>query len=619
MSQSSRLVRRLARIGLRILAGLGALFVVLIALAVVFRLALAEWALRHVLADAGATNVAVTVKALSPHRLELQPLSLAVRGQEFSVDRISVERPSLFSRSLGRLTVEGVVAALDLAQARPAAIPAQRSAEPPAKSGPSLAFPFEQVQVEGRITLAFQDGSRVLSIEVEAKPASRSQVDLKVHASAPGLTLDGRGTFDLAARAGEGSLEGFRLDLKPWQDLLASYLPPEAAGWTLDGTVTGDAHGKFEQGTVSGAAALHWRDGTIRNESKQISAAGMATDLSVVMGQSDGRSRFQVQATLAGPGLSANGHGDYDLALGSGDIAVGEIRFELKAWTDFLTALAPAAATGFKLDGVVTGDARGHLAKGEFTGAAALHLRDGSLRSPAMGASAEGIAADLVLPDLPKLVSAPNQLVRMAKAQIGAVGLTEGAVDLQLASPELVKINAASVGAFGGRVWADPFQVNPASPALKVVLQMADIAAQEILAIFPDAPQGEGILAGRIPLRYENGQVTFGEGRLALKPGTTGRIRFHNPGLLTQAWSWWMPRRKALKQIESGQEAFLVNEAMIELHPADAPAQAARVRLVGVPAEHPRDTTLTLDFNINMPLETIVNFGLNSNLHIETK
>ena len=70
----SRSVRRLGKVGLRILAGLGGLFVVLIALAVVFRLPLVAWALRHTLTDAGATNVAVTVTELSLRHLEIQPL-----------------------------------------------------------------------------------------------------------------------------------------------------------------------------------------------------------------------------------------------------------------------------------------------------------------------------------------------------------------------------------------------------------------------------------------------------------------------------------------------------------------------------------------------------------------
>jgi hypothetical protein len=268
---------------------------------------------------------------------------------------------------------------------------------------------------------------------------------------------------------------------------------------------------------------------------------------------------------------------------------------------------------------VITGDARGRGEKGTITGAAAVHLRDGVLRNDAKGISVEGIAADLNFPELPAPVSAPDQVVRIADAKVGAVELQHGEVTLQIVSQQRVSIKEASVEAFGGRVSAEPFQLDLGPPAVHAVVQMAEIEARKILAIFPDAAQGEGILAGQIPVSYEGSRVAFGEGRLALKPGTTGRIYFHNPGLFTQAWSWWMPKRKLLQQIETGQEAFLVNEATIELHPADAPAQPARVRLVGVPADHPRDGPFTFDFNINMPLETIVNFGLNSNLRVETK
>jgi hypothetical protein len=149
---------------------------------------------------------------------------------------------------------------------------------------------------------------------------------------------------------------------------------------------------------------------------------------------------------------------------------------------------------------------------------------------------------------------------------------------------------------------------------------MDEIEAQPVLAMFPAVPQGTGTLVGHVPLSWTDGRLGFGEGRLALKPGTTGRVRFHNPGLFTQAWSAWLPGRKLLGQIEVGKEDLLVSELSIVLHAPGAPdGHAAVVRLVGVPAEHPRQGPYTFDFNINASLEGFINLGMKQNMSFDFK
>jgi hypothetical protein len=121
-------------------------------------------------------------------------------------------------------------------------------------------------------------------------------------------------------------------------------------------------------------------------------------------------------------------------------------------------------------------------------------------------------------------------------------------------------------------------------------------------------------------LTYEDGRLGFGEGQLGLKEGTTGRLRFHHPGLFTQAWSAWMPGRKLLGEVEEGREELLVSELNLAVHPDGSPSgHSAEIRLVGVPADHPHQGPFTFDFNINAPLQSFVNLGMKQNLQVGFK
>lgn len=609
-------MRPLAKIGLRILAGLGVLFLGLVILSFTFRLALAEWALRHALADVGATDIMVAVTELSPRHLGIQPLGFAVGGRHLKIEKITLDRPAVFSGSLGRVKLEGVAATFDLIAPQPAATSVKKAVVAPAKKARPPEFPFEQIEIDGHLTLTFRDGAQVFAIDVNAKPAGRSRVALKAHVAGPGLAVAGHGEFDVTGEAGEFAVENFRLELRPWNDLLAVYMPSEAAGWAIDGTVTGDGDGKFEHGVITGAAALHVRDGAVRNEAKKASAVGIAADVSVVARQADGKPRLQVDADLIGPGFSAKANAESDLAMESGEFALQGVRLELKPWSDFLMALAPAAA-GFELEGVVTGDAHGRIEKAALTGTATLRLRDGALRNQAKGVSAEGIMADLVFPNLPKLISAPHQIMNLGKAQIGAVTLQRGEVDLEIASEELMTVNAASVEAFGGRLSTEPFAVDLAKIDYAVTILADGVEIADVLALFPDSPvKASGEMDGRVPVRFDDTGLHFGQGWAGLKRGQTTSVLFNSAGLLTSRISPKNPAYATLQKIETGRARLKVEEFHVDLHPADAPGdRSARLRIVGRPEEPGTDLgALTLEININGPLEDLMNWGLKTEI-----
>ena len=249
-------------------------------------------------------------------------------------------------------------------------------------------------------------------------------------------------------------------------------------------------------------------------------------------------------------------------------------------------------------------------------GTAALTLRDGRVSSADGKISAEGIEAAIRLVSVARLVSEPAQEIKVESLAAGALKLTDMVGKIDLVSRKRITVQLEARG-FGGSLRVEPFAFDPASPDVRLAVEADGIDAQGVLALFPDAPQGHGMLVGRVPLSYENGNLLFGEGHLGLKPGTTGRVQFHNPGLFTQAWPRWLLGFGLLRQIEAGEEVLVVNEMSIVLHPSGAPAwRAGQIRLVGVPADHPRKGPFTFEFNVNAPLEQFMNLGLKQKMQL---
>jgi len=304
----------------RILAAFGGLFLGLMALAIIYRLPLAGWALRHALADAGATDVEAAVTALSPRHLRVQPLGFTIAGQRVQADKIAVDRPGVLDRSLGRVTIEGAAATLSLTALRVAAGPHTNAAGAAERMVPPVRVPFEQLQVDGHLALISRDGTRELAIDLQAKPATPSRIVVDARVAGPDMAAAAHGDFDIARQAGEFAVENARLELKSWHSLWAAVAPRVAAGWTIEGVVTADARGTFERGAAAGAAGLHLREGAVCNDASRTLVGGIAADLRVA--DVGGQPGFRIDANLAGPGLLVEGHGDFDPARNSGDVAM---------------------------------------------------------------------------------------------------------------------------------------------------------------------------------------------------------------------------------------------------------------------------------------------------------
>ena len=295
------------------------------------------------------------------------------------------------------------------------------------------------------------------------------------------------------------------------------------------------------------------------------------------------------------------------------------LRLDLAAWS----ALVLPAFLPKNMEWTCGGTARleGALAwtPGGLDGAMALTLQDGRASSTDGGISVEGIEGVFKLVSLASLASAPDQRFTARAFTAGKVRLTNlvAATTLHAADRMTARIDGEGLG---GRLAVEPFEFNPTEIRYTLNVRLDDIDAQPILAMFPTVPQGTGKLVGQVPVSWMNGLLGLGAGRLVLKEGSTGRVRFHNPGLLTQWWHWFIPGRKLAGRIESGTEELVISDLSIILHPPGAPAErAAVIHLKGVPADHPEQGPYTFDFNVNAPLENFINLGMKQDMIFDFK
>ena len=271
-------VRRLASIVLRFFAALGALFLLLILLAIWYRLPLAAWTLRQVLLDAGASPRELEVVALQPHRVVIAPLEGIWRGQQFHVDSIAVIRPDLFSRSLGHIEIKGISVVLDSAQlktiAGPPAAPTANRALTPADAAPVITF--DDLSIEGRLVLHAPRTDQMLAFTVVAKPeASGHRVKAEVGLVGPGVSVEGQGNCDFARSAAEFVLTKAQVDLACWGELWAQTAPRSLGRWAVGGQVAASGRGRLTDGRFAGQLSLSLHDGVLGNADRKISLGGI--------------------------------------------------------------------------------------------------------------------------------------------------------------------------------------------------------------------------------------------------------------------------------------------------------------------------------------------------------
>jgi hypothetical protein len=329
---------------------------------------------------------------------------------------------------------------------------------------------------------------------------------------------------------------------------------------------------------------------------------------------------WQGEAKITGPGLQVAVEAMYRLAAGELEFHSPAFRLDLQPWQQWVEHWAPLPGGPWELSGVLTGEARGEYRANQFAASGDFHLRDTRVRHPGMNLTAEGVEADVDIADLTNLL-ARKASVRAKSVSNGQLVLADFATEFARTEEGRFDIASMSARALGGTLNVEPFVYRLGAPGVDVVIQADAVRAEEIMALTEDLPaRASGPLSGRLPIRYDDAGLRFGTGWLGLKPGSSVEVQFHAAGLLTGGTSPKSPQYAVLKKVEDGMLKLNVSELRLDIRPPDAPAtRTARLHLVGAPVDPEVKAPVTLDLNVNGPLESLLNLGLKSNISFGTK
>jgi len=325
-------------------------------------------------------------------------------------------------------------------------------------------------------------------------------------------------------------------------------------------------------------------------------------------------------AHLQAPGLTLALEGGYAPATQAGGFRTTELEVDVQAWQAWLENWAPLPLGPWEVSGRVTGRVKADYQNGNFSSEGEFHVREGRLAHSGFGVTAEGVEMDVASVDLIQ-PRAQGLSVRAGNVTSGKIVLTDVRAEAATATLESVEVTSLVAFALGGRVQVEPFVYRLADPAVEAVVRAESIRAEQVLALTQDLPaHATGPLSGRLPLRYEAGSLRLGTGWLGLVSGTSLEVQLQAEGLLTGGMSPQSRNYAVLKRIEDGLLKLKVSELRLDIRPPGAPAsRSAQLRIVGAPLDPQVKAPVTLDLNVNGPIEGLLNLGLKTGMNGGTK
>lgn len=160
-------------------------------------------------------------------------------------------------------------------------------------------------------------------------------------------------------------------------------------------------------------------------------------------------------------------------------------------------------------------------------------IRDAALEMKSSGVAMEGIDISLSLPDLLSVRSAPGQKFLFKKAAFGKLAVYDGVIEYQIDSPRSVFIEGSEFKWCNGYVYTQSMRFSLDKSVYNVILLCDRLSLTGVMDQF-DIAQAEGIgtVSGRLPLTYENGNISFGNGFLFSAPGEGGIIHVKGVGAI---------------------------------------------------------------------------------------
>lgn len=392
---------------------------------------------------------------------------------------------------------------------------------------------------------------------------------------------------------------------------------------TIDGSDTNPWAWSTYQGGAEPAKPMSLPVESLVLDGEMIVRAAAQPDQRLVVkleGEPKGKSDWVGSLVVDGPGFKLAGGGTL---LGRGtelDFQVHSADLDLKIWQGFIQRNLALPGGRWELGGRLTGVAEGHVTAKRFAATARVSLRAGRAVYAERAIAVEGIEADLEFSDLWKFHTKLGTL-RIRELHTGKLPLRDFVAEFAFEGADLIHVSHASLRALGGSVAVEPFKYVLSRHELDAVVLVEGISVGEVMDLTEDLPaKATGRVNGRFPLWIDGAGVRLGTGWLELQPGIDAEIQFNASGLLTRGMAPKSPSYTVLQKIESGLLKLRISELRLDIRPPNVPpGRSAQLHIVGEPVDPEVKAPVTLDLNVNGPLERLLNMGMDSRLNFGTK
>jgi len=316
---------------------------------------------------------------------------------------------------------------------------------------------------------------------------------------------------------------------------------------------------------------------------------------------------------------------------GTKNLSIAFAAKETKIDEKVLRPLMEGGPDGLTFEAFVSANGKIRYADRNMESDLTVDIRDGQLNFKENGLEMQNIKTTVRLDDLfGEVKSRPAQTVQIEKILMKKLVFANARVGYTIESPGSLLVENASFNWCGGNVSAESFRIIPGKKSYTLVLYCDRIRLADLLETVADfEATGEGTLSGRVPVRFDRGDISFQDAFLFTAPGSGGNIRLKNSAIITKGIPEGTSRytqmelaREALKNYEYKWAKMLFNTKGEKLHvklgfdgkPADVlpfeyNRELGRFTRVDASSRGSRFQGIKIDVNLTLPFNQVLKYG----------
>jgi hypothetical protein len=274
----------------------------------------------------------------------------------------------------------------------------------------------------------------------------------------------------------------------------------------------------------------------------------------------------------------------------------------------------------------------------KITTSADVKIEKTDIRDEKNNITVKGLNAECFFPNLPEVKSAPDQKILCSSVQIGNIKFSDFSVNYQIESPGKIFLEKTGMKWCGGNIDIGALRIDVKKPENIAMTLFCDrVNVAELMSQLKIAEaEGDGTVAGRIPLSYNSGQLRINNAFLYSIPGYGGVIKikdFADSYLDTSASAPLDIAKEALADYKYKWVKLLMNSQgenlFIKLELDGKPNKKLpftyNAERGGFVRSKDKSKTahfqgISFEFNFNnIPLDSIINIGRNSSEFMNLK